>query len=107
MLPSLKTLQDRLGRVNRRVWIAAALLLLVIGAFPFWGGLLGAGIASSMLAKRLRLEVAIDGDRGGSPAPPWRAILTEEPGRKPLAVIDQAVVPFAAAWQSGTVLLEA
>src|SRR4051794_34687975 len=95
MLPRLKTLQERLARVNRRIWIAAGAALLVLGAFTFWGGFIGARVAASVLSKRLGLDVSIDSGRAGASALTLGGIVIGEPGRRPLAVIDQAVVPFS------------
>src|SRR5437762_11040159 len=106
MLLRLKTLQDRLARVSRRVWIAVGVLLLLVGAFPFWGGLVGARLARGMLARRLGVEVSIDGGRAGLSTLTLSGIRVGDEGRPALAVIDRALVPFAAAWGEGTVVVE-
>jgi hypothetical protein len=97
---------SRLVRGRRRIWLAAA--LLVVLAFPFWAGALAGWAASRVIAGRLGVPVHLERCLAG----PVNLHLSglQVGGVKnqpPLAVVDRMIVPWSAVWGAGTVVVTA
>jgi Membrane carboxypeptidase (penicillin-binding protein) len=105
MLPGV-ALRARLHHLllNKRVWCLIALAGL-LATYPISCGVLGGRLVTSKLATKLGIPVEYSKARAG-----WGALhisdLVLGPMDRPLLTIAKADISFAAAWGSGTVVLE-
>jgi hypothetical protein len=105
MLPGV-ALRTRLKHLllNKRVWILVALVALV-ATYPISCGALGGRLVTSKLATKLGMPVEYLKARAG-----WGGLTISElvigPKSRPLMTIAKASISFAAAWGSGTVILD-
>jgi hypothetical protein len=90
--------------LNKRVWILVALVALV-ATYPISCGVLGGRLVTSKLATKLGMPVEYSKARAG-----WSGLhisdLVLGPKARPLLTIAKADISFAAAWGSGTVVLD-
>jgi hypothetical protein len=105
MLPGV-ALRTRLKHIllNKRVWILAALVVLA-ATYPISCGALGGRLVTSKLAAKLGMPVEYGKARAG-----WSGLSISElvigSKSRPLLTIAKASISFAAAWGSGTVVLD-
>jgi Transglycosylase len=89
---------------NKKVW-GGAVLVVLAATYPFSCGALGGRLVSSKLAAKLGVPVDYARARAG-----WGALhiskLAIGPKARPLVTIAKAEISFAAAWGSGTVVLQ-
>ena len=90
--------------LNKRVWILVALVALV-ATYPISCGVLGGRLVTSKLATKLGMPVEYSKARAG-----WSGLhisdLVLGPKARPLLTVAKADISFAAAWGSGTVVLD-
>jgi hypothetical protein len=90
--------------LNKRVWVLTALVALA-ATYPISFGALGGRLVTSKLATKLGLSVEYSKARAG-----WSGLhisdLVLGPKARPLLTIANADISFAAAWGSGTVVLD-
>jgi hypothetical protein len=105
MLPGV-ALRTRLHHLllSKRVWILVAIVALV-ATYPISCGVLGGRLVTSKLAAKLGMPVEYGKARAG-----WSGLhisdLVLGPKARPLLTIAKADISFAAAWGSGTVVLD-
>jgi hypothetical protein len=105
MLPGVAT-RTRLYRLllSKRVWALVGLIALA-ATYPITCGVLGGRLVTSKLASKLGVPVEYGRARAG-----WGALhildLVLGPKGRPILTIAKADISFAAAWGSGTVVLE-
>src|SRR5215217_3692339 len=99
-------LRSRLGRVDRRVWVVAGVVLIALASFRWWAGALGARVVQGALAQRLGVGVYIGKGRAGLSALTLYDVRIAQGDRAPVAIIDEVHLPFSAAWGAGRVLVD-
>jgi hypothetical protein len=89
--------------LNKRVWVLVPLATL-LATYPISFGALGGRLVTSKLAAKLGMPVEYDKARAG-----WSTLrisnLTIGPKARPLVAMKSAEISFAAAWGSGTIIL--
>jgi len=105
MLPRV-AFQTRLRTLllSKRVWALVALVALAV-TYPMSCGVLGGRLVTSKIATKLGVPVEYGKARAG-----WGALhlsdLVVGPKARPLVTVAKADISFAAAWGSGTVVLD-
>lgn len=95
----------RLHLNNKRMWLLLP-LAAVLATYPFSCGVLGGRLVASKLSEKLRMPVEYDRARAG-----WSILriwgLTVGPKARPLVRMASAEISLAAAWGSGSIVLDA
>jgi hypothetical protein len=99
-------LRSRLGRIDRRVWVVAGVVLLVLVSFRWWAGALGARVVQGALAQRLGVGVYIGKGRAGLSSLSLYDVRIAQSDRAPVAIINEVQLPFSAAWGAGRVMVD-
>ncbi|HEX7506997.1 MAG TPA: hypothetical protein VF550_09510, partial [Polyangia bacterium] len=90
--------------LNKRAWVLVALAALM-ATYPISCGVLGGRLVTSKLATKLGIPVEYGKARAG-----WTSLhisdLVLGPKARPLLTIAKVDISFAAAWGSGTVVLD-
>ena len=99
-------LRSRLWRIDRRVWVVAAVVFVAAVSFRWWAGAFGARLAQGALAQRLGVGVYVGKGRAGLTSLTLYDVRIADGDRTPVAVIDEVHLPFSAAWGAGRVLID-
>src|SRR6185436_5601849 len=90
---------------RRRSWAVVIGLGLLV-SYPFWAGALAAKVITDQGSAKLGVPVSIDRCLAGLGVLYIHGLSVGEPGKPKLATVEDLRIPFAAAWGSGTVVVE-
>ncbi len=86
--------------------VAGALVVLLLGSMPFWGGAIARRVAISKLRDRLGMEIIVGTSRFWFTQVVFDDVEIGQAGRVAFATFDRMRVPLAVAWGKGSVHID-